>query len=159
MESKAPRLGWDQYFMQICRVVASRSTCNRATVGAVIVRERTILATGYNGSPAGLPHCTDVGCLIYASETPDGAVEENCFRTIHAEINAIAQAARNGVSIAGSHVYITHSPCIHCLKTLINTGIRRVCYEKPYKLERVEEMVRQSGVVLEQVSMEGGAEA
>ena len=92
-------------------------------------------------------------------ETPDGAVEENCFRTIHAEINAIAQAARNGVSIAGSHIYITHSPCIHCLKTLINTGIRRVCYRKPYKLERVEEMVRQSGVVLEQVSMEGGAGA
>ena len=149
------RLGWDQYFMQICRVVAQRSTCNRAAVGAVIVRDRTILATGYNGAPAGLPHCTEVGCLIYTSTTPDGEVEENCFRTIHAEINAIAQAAKNGVAIAGSDIYITHSPCIHCLKVIINTGIRRVFYERPYKLERIRELVEQSGVHLEHVDMTG----
>ncbi len=155
MSATARRLGWDQYFMQICRVVATRSTCNRAAVGAVIVKNRTILATGYNGSPAGLPHCTEVGCLVYTSSTPDGGVEENCFRTIHAEINAIAQAARNGVSIADSHVYITHSPCIHCLKTLINTGIRRVCFEKPYKLDRVEELVRLSGVPMDRIDMTG----
>ena len=87
------RVGWDQYFMQICAVVARRSTCLRAAVGAVIVRDRIILATGYNGSPSGLPHCTEVGCLITVSTAPDGEVEENCFRTIHAEMNAIAQAA------------------------------------------------------------------
>lgn len=157
MKSEDRRLDWDQYFMQICRVVAQRSTCTRAGVGAVIVKDRTILATGYNGSPAGMPHCTEVGCLVYTSTTPDGEVEENCFRTIHAEINAIAQAAKHGVSIRDSSVYITHSPCIHCLKTLINTGIRRVCYEKPYKLERIEELVRLSGIEITQVSMEGVA--
>lgn len=154
MSDAHARLDWDQYFMQICRVVAQRSTCNRAAVGAVIVRDRAILATGYNGSPAGMPHCTEVGCLITTSRTPEGEEEENCFRTIHAEINAIAQAARHGVMIAGSDIYITHSPCIHCLKTLINTGIQRVCYEKPYKLDRVEELVRLSGIRMAQVSMD-----
>jgi len=143
------RLSWDQYFMEICRVVAQRSTCPRAAVGAVIVLDRTILATGYNGAPAGLPHCTEVGCLVTASTAPDGSTEENCFRTIHAEINAIAQAAKNGVSIRGSDIYVTHSPCIHCLKVIVNTGIRRVCYERPYKLERVEELVAQSGIRFE----------
>ena len=148
------RIGWDQYFMQICAVVARRSTCLRAAVGAVIVRDRIILATGYNGSPSGLPHCTEVGCLITVSTAPDGEVEENCFRTIHAEMNAIAQAAKTGVSIQGSDIYITHSPCFHCLKVLINTGIRRVCYAKPYKLERVAEPVRLSGIRLEQVPVD-----
>jgi len=94
-QSRPERPSWDQYFMTITREVAERSTCLRAQVGAVIVRDRSILATGYNGSPAGLPHCTEVGCLIYESRTPDGEVEQNCYRTIHAEINAISQAARN----------------------------------------------------------------
>ncbi len=153
--AKSPRLEWDTYFMQICRVVAQRSTCTRAAVGAVIVKDRTILATGYNGSPVGMPHCTEVGCLVYNSTDPDGQTEENCFRTIHAEINAIGQAAKHGVSIAGSSVYITHSPCIHCLKVLINVGIQRICFEKPYKLERVEDMVRRSGISLSPVTMDG----
>ncbi len=159
MSATDKRLDWDRYFMQICRVVAQRSTCTRAGVGAVIVKDRTILATGYNGSPAGLPHCTEVGCLVYTSTTPNGEVEENCFRTIHAEINAIAQAAKHGVAIRDSSIYITHSPCIHCLKVLINTGIRRVCYERPYKLERIEELVRLSGIELVPVSMEDRAES
>jgi len=145
------RLSWDQYFMEICSVVAQRSTCTRAAVGAVIVKDRTILATGYNGSPAGLPHCTEVGCLIYTSTNPDGRTEENCFRTIHAEINAIAQAAKSGVSILGSDIYITHSPCIHCLKVLINTGIRRICFRKPYKLEQTRDLVEGSGVQMVEV--------
>ena len=148
------RLGWDAYFMQICRVVAEGSTCTRAEVGAVIVKDRTILATGYNGSPAGMPHCSEVGCLVTTSTTPDGTTEENCFRTIHAEINAIAQSAKNGVSISGSAIYITHSPCIHCLKVLVNVGIRRICFERPYKLDRVQEMVDKSGIELHQVSTE-----
>ncbi len=98
--SAMERPSWDQYFMTITRQVAERSTCLRAKVGAVIVRDRSILATGYNGSPAGLPHCLDVGCLIYESRNPDGEIEQNCYRTIHAEINAITQAARNGARFA-----------------------------------------------------------
>ncbi len=129
------RLTWNEYFMDIAMKVAERSTCNRAKVGALIVKERNILATGYNGSPAGMPHCTEVGCLIYTSTDPNGNVEENCYRTIHAEINAIAQAARHGTRIDGADVYITHSPCIHCLKTLLNIGVKRIFFRKPYKLD------------------------
>ena len=145
------RPSWDQYFMTITRQVAERSTCTRAKVGAVIVREKNILATGYNGSPAGLPHCLDVGCLVYKSTTPSGEIEENCFRTIHAEINAIAQAAKNGHAIREADIYITHTPCIHCLKVLINTGIRRIYYERPYKLQTVEELLQHSDVTLQRV--------
>lgn len=142
---------WDQYFMTITRQVTERSTCLRAKVGAVIVRDKNILATGYNGSPAGLPHCYDAGCLIYRSTTPSGEVEENCFRTIHAEINAITQAAKNGAAIRGADIYITHTPCIHCFKVLINTGIRRIFYEKPYKLHTLDELRRYADVELIQV--------
>jgi dCMP deaminase len=147
------RPSWDQYFLLITRQVADRSTCKRAKVGAVIVRDKSILATGYNGSPAGLPHCTEVGCLIYESRTPTGEVEENCFRTIHAEINAIAQAARNGSSIRDADIYITHTPCIHCFKVLINTGIKRVLYEKPYKIATLDELRRYCDVGLIQIPM------
>lgn len=150
------RLSWDEYFMTITRQVAERSTCTRAKVGAVIVRDRSILATGYNGSPAGMPHCTEVGCLIYESRTPTGDLEQNCFRTIHAEINAIAQAAKNGASIRDASIYITHTPCIHCLKVLVNTGIRAIFYEKPYKLDTVADIIAHTGVKLEQVKMGSG---
>jgi dCMP deaminase len=145
------RPSWDQYFMTITRQVAERSTCTRAKVGAVIVRDKNILATGYNGSPAGMPHCLDVGCLVYKSTTPSGEVEDNCFRTIHAEINAIAQAAKNGHAIVDANVYITHTPCIHCLKVLVNTGIKRILYERPYKLHTLDEMLRHTDVTLTQV--------
>jgi len=146
MSDADPRPSWDAYFMEICRVVARRSTCTRAAVGAVVVKHRTILATGYNGAPAGEPHCTEVGCLVYTSTDPAGEIEENCFRTIHAEINAIAQAAKYGTPIEGSSIYITHSPCIHCLKVIVNTGIRRVVYERPYKVHRVADLVKHSGI-------------
>jgi dCMP deaminase len=149
----ANRPSWHQYFMTITRQVAERSTCNRAKVGAVIVRDRNIVATGYNGSPAGLPHCTEVGCLIYSSRTPSGEMEENCFRTIHAEINAIAQAAKNGASIRDADIYITHTPCIHCFKVLLNTGIRRIYYEREYKLHTLEEMLKHTDVTLERVDL------
>jgi dCMP deaminase len=147
------RLSWDQYFLMITRQVAERSTCLRAKVGATIVRDKSILATGYNGAPAGLPHCTEVGCLLYESKTPSGENELNCFRTIHAEINAIAQSAKNGASIRDADIYITHTPCIHCMKVLINTGIRRVCYEKAYKLHTLEELLAHSKVQLVEVSV------
>ena len=145
------RLSWDDYFLNITRQVAERSTCTRAKVGAVIVRERSILASGYNGAPSGLPHCTEVGCLLYESHTPDGRVEKNCYRTIHAEINAIAQAAKNGVSIRDADMYVTHTPCIHCLKVLINTGIRRVFYDRAYKLETVRQLLEGSDIQLLQI--------
>ena len=148
------RPSWHQYFMTITREVAERSTCLRAKVGAVIVRDRSILATGYNGSPAGLPHCTEVGCLIYESRTPDGALEQNCYRTIHAEINAISQAARNGAAIRDADIYVTHTPCIHCLKVLINTGVRNVYYAKEYKLHTLAEMLAHASIKLTSVPSE-----
>ena len=144
---------WHQYFLTITRNVAERSTCTRAKVGAVIVRDKNILATGYNGAPAGMPHCLDVGCLVYTSKTPSGEVEENCFRTIHAEINAIAQAAKNGASIRDADIYITHTPCIHCVKVLINTGIRRIFYEREYKRATIEELLRGGNIEMERVSV------
>jgi len=128
------RPSWHQYFLTITRQVAERSTCARAKVGAVIVRDKNILATGYNGSPAGLPHCTDVGCLVYTSRTPSGETEENCFRTIR-----------------DADIYITHTPCIHCLKVLINTGIRRIFYEREYKRQTLDELLRYTEVRLERV--------
>jgi dCMP deaminase len=145
------RIGWDKYFMNIANLVAERSTCNRAKIGAVIVKDRNIIATGYNGSPAGLPHCTDVGCLVYISRNPGGEEEENCFRTIHAEINSIAQAAKHGVSIDGSDIYVTASPCIHCLKVIVNVGIKNIYYAKPYKIDNIREMVVQTGINLLEV--------
>jgi len=153
-ESKPKRPSWDQYFMTITRQVAERSTCLRAKVGAVIVRDRSILATGYNGSPAGLPHCTEVGCLVYQSTTPDGETEQNCYRTIHAEINAITQAARNGSAIREADIYVTHTPCIHCLKVLINTGIRSVYYERPYKMHTLADLLKHARIKLAQVPVE-----
>ncbi len=149
----AERPSWHQYFMTITRQVAERSTCNRAKVGAVIVRDKNILATGYNGAPTGMPHCTDVGCLIYQSKTPNGDIEENCFRTIHAEMNAIAQAAKNGSTIKDASIYITHTPCIHCLKVLVNTGIKEIYYEIPYKLHTLEEILQITRVQLEKVDL------
>ena len=147
------RPSWHQYFLTITRNVAERSTCTRAKVGAVIVRDKNILATGYNGAPAGLPHCIDAGCLVYTSRTPTGEVEENCFRTIHAEINAIAQAAKNGASIRDADIYITHTPCIHCVKVLINTGIKRIFYEREYKRATIEELLRGANITLECVTV------
>jgi len=147
------RPSWEQYFLTITRQVAERSTCKRAKVGAVIVRDKNILATGYNGAPAGLAHCTEVGCLIYESKTPSGDIEENCYRTIHAEINAIAQAAKNGVSIRDAAIYVTHTPCIHCMKVLINTGIKQIFYERDYKANTVRDLLTSTDVVIKKVEV------
>ena len=123
------RVPWDQYFMNIAQVVASRSTCPRKFVGSVIVRDRTILSTGYNGSIRGMPHCTDAG----------GHMMENdhCVATIHAEANAIIQAAKNGVMIDGATIYVTASPCWACFKQIANAGIRRIVYGEFYRDERI----------------------
>ncbi|WP_290902673.1 dCMP deaminase family protein, partial [Ferroglobus sp.] len=115
----------DEYFMEIAKVVAKRSTCLRQNVGAVIVKDKRILSTGYNGAPMGLPHCLDIGCLREELNVPSGERHELC-RAVHAEQNAIIQAAVHGVSIKGATLYTTHQPCIMCAKMIINAGIVRV---------------------------------
>jgi dCMP deaminase len=147
------RLGWHEYFMSVAHLISRRATCTRGHIGAVLVRDNNILSTGYNGAPAGLPHCNETTCRIYRSTHPDGTVEENCVNTIHAEINAIAQAAKHGVSIRDADIYITASPCIHCLKVLVNVGIRTIYYDKPYKIEHIDELLRLSGVRLVKVNV------
>jgi dCMP deaminase len=126
--SERRRATWDEYFMAIAREVATRSTCDRKHVGAVIVRDKLILATGYNGSVRGLGHCDDEGHLI-----EDG----HCVRTIHAEANAIVQAARNGVRIDAAEIYVTASPCFGCFKLIANSGLKRIVYGEFYRDQRI----------------------
>jgi dCMP deaminase len=139
------RPSWDDYFMQITLQVARRSTCPRAAVGAVIVRDKRILTTGYNGAPAGLPHCTEVGCLM---------VNDHCVRTLHAEQNSIIQGALHGVDVSGSTIYVTHQPCLNCAKMIINAGIRRVVYAGDYPDEIACGFFEQAGI--EMVKYNGG---
>lgn len=120
---KSNRPSWDEYFLEIAKVVAKRSTCDRSHVGAVIAKNKVILSTGYNGAPRGLPHCDDVGHEI---------VDGHCIRTAHAEANAIAQAAKNGASIEGASLYLTISPCYDCFKMIVNAGIKEVIYDSFY---------------------------
>lgn len=126
-----PRPSWNEYFMSITRMVATRSTCLRRQVGAIIVKEKRLLTTGYNGAPAGLPHCETVGCLRQNSHIPSGTRHELC-RGLHAEQNAILQAAHYGIPIAGSVLYCTNKPCVICSKMIINAGIVEVLYEEGY---------------------------
>ncbi|MCA9772659.1 MAG: cytidine/deoxycytidylate deaminase family protein [Myxococcales bacterium] len=156
-EHQDTRKSWDAYFLDITRAVATRSTCPRAAVGAIIVKDRNILATGYNGAPSGQPHCAEVGCLIFKSENPFGETEINCYRTIHAEMNALIQAAKHGARIEGADFYVTHSPCYHCLKSILNAGVRRVYYAKPYKLHTVESLLAGTDVTLVHVPGAEGA--
>ena len=124
------RVNWTTYFMNIAKEVSSRSTCERKHVGAVIVREKTILSTGYNGSIRGLEHCDDAG-----HEMVDG----HCIRTTHAEANAIVQAAKNGISINDSEIYVTASPCYNCFKLIANSGIQTIYYDEFYRNEKIIE--------------------
>ena len=137
------RASWDEYFMNIAREVATRATCDRKHVGAVIVRDRSILATGYNGSIAGLPHCDEEGHLM-----EDG----HCVRTIHAETNAVIQAARNGVRIDGGAIYVTASPCFSCFKLIANAGIKKIVYSEFYRDERIFDFSKRLGIELSQAN-------
>ena len=125
------RPSWLDYFMSISHLVAERSTCCRRHVGAVLVKDRHILATGYNGAPAGIPHCEEVGCLRKEKGIPSGERHELC-RGLHAEQNAIIQAALYGTSIKEATLYSTHLPCVVCAKMLINAQIREIVYEEGY---------------------------
>ena len=133
------RVGWHTYFMNIARQAATRSTCDRKHVGAVIVRDKTILSTGYNGSIRGLPHCDDVGHLMEGG---------HCVGTVHAEANAILQAAKNGVGIDGAELYTTASPCWNCFKLIANAGIRTIYYGEFYRDTRSIEVARTLGIDL-----------
>ena len=133
------RVDWDTYFMNIAKEVATRSTCPRKSVGAVIVKDRRILSTGYNGSIRGMPHCTDVGC-----DMEDG----HCVATVHAEANAIIQAARNGVCIDGADIYVTAIPCWNCFKLIANSGIKRIYYGEFYRDEKSLKVAKECGIEL-----------
>lgn len=139
------RPGWDRYFMEIAKVVATRATCNRKHIGAVIVKDKVILSTGYNGSPRGMDHCDDIGHEL---------VEGHCVRTVHAEANAVAQAAKNGVSINESTLYTTASTCYDCFKLIVNAGIKKVVYGEFYSSrydmsKAVLKLAKKAGVKME----------
>ncbi|HSB19141.1 MAG TPA: cytidine/deoxycytidylate deaminase family protein [Anaeromyxobacteraceae bacterium] len=138
------RASWDEYFMNIARVVASRATCDRKHVGAVLVRDRTILSTGYNGSIRGLKHCAEDGHMM-----EDG----HCVRTVHAEANAIIQAAKNGVAIDGATVYTTASPCWPCFKLIANSGCSRIVFGEFYRDQRIFEYAQQLRIELAELKV------
>ncbi|PNU19552.1 cytidine deaminase [Geothermobacter hydrogeniphilus] len=142
------RPSWDQYFMDIATLVASRSTCLRRQVGAVMVKGKNILATGYNGTPSGITHCSVTGCLREQLKVPSGERHELC-RGLHAEQNAIIQAARHGINIDGATLYCTHSPCIICSKMLINAGIRQIVYQVGYPDQLSLDMLSEAGIRFE----------
>lgn len=149
------RPSWDSYFMQLAQVVAGRSTCLRRQVGAVIVKDKQILSTGYNGSPSGLKHCAEVGCLRQKLGIPSGERTEIC-RAVHAEQNALIQAAKHGVTINGADIYTTVQPCVLCTKLLINAGIKRVVYAVAYPDKLACEMALEAGLELVQMSTQEG---
>jgi len=141
------RPDWDSYFMEITRVVAGRSTCLRRQVGALIVKDRRMLASGYNGAPAGLKHCLDTGCLRERRGIPSGERHELC-RGLHAEQNALIQAAVYGIAIAGAVYYVTHQPCVLCAKMLLNAGVKKVVYAGGYPDPLALEMFAEAAVEL-----------
>lgn len=138
------RVDWHEYFMNIAAEVATRSTCDRKHVGAVIVRDKTILSTGYNGSVRGLPHCDDVGHMME---------DNHCVATIHAEANAIIQAAKNGVRVDGAEIYITASPCWNCFKIVSNAGIKGIYYGEFYRDDRIFDAAKQLGMRISQIKV------
>ena len=141
------RPSWDEYFMSIAQLVATRSTCLRRRVGAVLVKDRRLLATGYNGAPAGVRHCEETGCLRQDSSVPSGQRHELC-RGLHAEQNSIIQAAHHGISIAGASLYCTNQPCVICSKMLINAGIAAIFFLNAYDDPLALQMFDEAGVKL-----------
>jgi dCMP deaminase len=142
-EQPRKRASWDEYFMNIAREVSARSTCDRKFVGAVIVRDKCILATGYNGSIRGLPHCDEEGHLME---------EGHCVRTVHAEANAIVQAARNGNRIDGASIYVTASPCWGCFRLIANAGINRIVFGEFYRDPKIYDFATRLGIELADMS-------
>ena len=159
MVNAGKRPSWDAYFMGITALVAQRSTCTRRMVGAVIVKDKRILTTGYNGAPTGIRHCLDVGCLRETMNIPSGERHELC-RGIHAEQNAIIQAAYHGVSVKDASLYCTNQPCTICAKMIINAGIKRIYFRSGYADALAQEMLYEADVELIQYddrSAKGGS--
>lgn len=147
------RPSWDRYFLEVTRVVATRSTCLRRQVGAVVVKDRRILTTGYNGAPSGLAHCTERGCLREQLGIPSGQRYELC-RGLHAEQNAIIQGATYGVSLLGATLYTTLEPCVTCAKMVINAGIVRVVYAQAFADDLNRELLKEAGIEVEHLASE-----
>lgn len=145
-----PRPSWDEYFMSIAEQVSGRSTCLRRNIGAVLVKDKRILATGYNGVPSGLAHCEDVGCLREQRNIESGSRHELC-RGIHAEQNAVIQAAKHGIPIDGASIYCTHQPCVLCAKILINAGVIEIMFRESYPDPLSQELLAEAGIVPRQV--------
>ena len=150
IKSQSKRPSWDEYFMKVALLVAERSTCLRRRVGAVLVKDRQILATGYNGAPRGITHCDVAGCLREKLKVPSGQRHEIC-RGLHAEQNVILQAAWHGVSVRDSILYITNSPCSICAKMLINAGIREIVVLDEYPDKMALEFLKESGIKIRKI--------
>lgn len=149
---KNTRPSWDEYFMEVMEAISKRATCDRGKSGCVIVKNKQILVTGYVGSPMGLPHCDEVGHQFKKMLNEDGSISEHCVRTVHAEQNAVCQAAKLGVPIDGATVYCRMTPCRTCAMLLINCGIKRVVCERKYHAgAESEEMLKKVGITLEYV--------
>jgi len=143
------RISWHQYFMAQTHLIALRSTCERLTVGATIVRDKRIIAGGYNGSVSGSAHCIDVGCYV---------IDNHCVRTVHAEMNAVLQCAKFGVPTDGAEIYVTHFPCLQCTKSIIQAGIKKVYYAKDYKNNPYAmELYEEAGVETEKIPLDDDA--
>jgi dCMP deaminase len=146
---KNRRPSWDDYFLELADAASRRATCDRGKSGCVIVRDKQVLTTGYVGSPAGLPHCDDVGHLMKKVIQENGEISEHCLRTVHAEQNAICQAAKRGISIDGATIYQRMTPCRTCAMLLINCGIKKVVCERKYQLaEESEQLLAEAGIEL-----------
>lgn len=153
MKDKRP--SWDEYFLKVARVVAERATCDRGRSGCVIVKNKRILTTGYVGAPSGLPHCDEVGHQMREVLDEEGNITKHCVRTIHAEQNAIVQAAKMGISIDGATLYCKMTPCYTCAKMIINAGIKRVVCEKDYHASRdTKKVFKAAGIKLDILSNE-----
>ncbi len=151
-EKASTRPSWDEYFLGIMRMAGARSTCDRGRSGAVIVKDKRILSTGYVGSPVGTAHCDDVGHEMHTVTHPDGSQSRHCIRTAHAEQNAIVQAARVGVALEGATLYCSMTPCYICAKMIVNAGIVRVVAAKEYHAgTRSKEIFEEAGVAFELV--------
>jgi dCMP deaminase len=151
------RPDWDEYFMNMTELVAKRATCTRKKLGAVLVRDRRVIATGYNGSPPSQPHCDEIGCFVVpTTQKVDGkeVTKDHCIRTLHAELNAIMQCALHGVSTKGSTLYVMYNPCYYCTKALMAAGIKRVVYRDEYFHDdgldhKAVEMMKETGIHVE----------
>ena len=150
MEKRESRPPWGTYFMNITNLVAERSTCIRRAVGAVLVKDKRILSTGYNGAPSGLKHCFEVGCMREQYGVESGKMHELC-RGIHAEQNAIIQAAYHGVSVKDAVIYCTNQPCSICARMIINAGIKKIYYQSGYADSLARELLEEAGIELQQI--------